>query len=180
MATERKKSNADDGAGALKAPRRQRIGYREFVDLPDWGIKGVKAKADSGARVSAIDVADLVELDGDRVRFDVVLSRARRHKRVTVEANVVRRAQVRSSLGDIHSRWTVETTIRVGPVEKTVEVGLVCRRNMICRMLLGRQALAGDFLVDAGRVYLYGKRSKKKKMTTTSKNPRRRRDPHGH
>lgn len=139
-----------------KAAQRQPIGYREYVDLPDWGVTRIKAKADTGAKISAIDVADLEELPGGRVRFDVVLSRAKRHRRVTVEAKVHRRTVVRSSLGDSHHRLTVLTTIRIGPVEKAVEVGLVCRKNMICRMLLGRQALAGDFLVDSGRAYLYG------------------------
>lgn len=134
------------------------IGYREYVDLPQWGITRIKAKADTGARSSAIDVADLVEIDGGaRVRFDVVLSRAQRHRRVTIEAEVVRRTLVRSSLGHAQPRLTVQTKIRVGPVEKMIEVGLVCRKAMICRMLLGRQALAGDFLVDSQRTYLYGK-----------------------
>ena len=134
------------------------IGYREYVDLPQWGITRIKAKADTGARSSAIDVADLVELDGGkRVRFDVALSRAHRHRRVTLEADVVRRTSVRSSMGHSQPRLTVETMIRIGPVEKVVEVGLVCRKAMICRMLLGRLALAGDFLVDSRRTYIYGK-----------------------
>lgn len=135
------------------------IGYREYVDLPDWGIQRVKAKADTGARSSAIDVAELVELDGgERVRFDVAVSRAHRHRRITIEAPVVRRTTVRSSMGHAQPRLTVRTTLRIGPVEKSIEVGLVCRKTMICRMLLGRLALAGDFLVDSERAYLYGNR----------------------
>ena len=144
------------------------IGYREYVDLPQWGITRIKAKADTGARSSAIDVADLVELDdGRRVRFDVVLSRAKRHRRVTVEAPVVRRTNIRSSLGHSHQRMTVRTLIRIGRVEKEIEVGLVCRKSMICRMLLGRLALAEDFLVDSQRPYLYGKPTATKTKTKT-------------
>lgn len=146
-----------NGDGTRPRKVSQRIGYREFVDLPDWGIRGIKAKADTGARSSAIDVADLEELPRDRVRFHVVLSRKNRMRRVTVEAKIVRRTIVKSSLGHRDERLTVETTLRIGTVEKVVEVGLVCRESMICRMLLGRQALAGDFLVDSRRTYLYGK-----------------------
>ena len=145
------------------------IGYREYVHLPDWGIRNVKAKADTGARSSAIDVAEIEELPRDRVRFKVMLSRKNRERSVTIEAPIVRRAVVKSSLGHRDERYTVETTLRIGGVERVVEIGLVCRQNMICRMLLGRQALSGEFLVDPRRTYLYGKRAKSKKKRTVRK-----------
>lgn len=157
------------------------IGYREYVELPDWGIERIKAKADTGARSSAIDVANLEELPGDRVRFDVALSRNNRRRLVRIEAPVVRRTTVKSSLGHRQARLTVETTIRIGPIEKTIEVGLVCRRSMICRMLLGRLALDSDFLVDSRRTYIYGrKKSKTRKQQSNhavrKKKVRKRRD----
>ncbi len=138
------------------------IGYREYAHLPDWGVQYVKAKADTGARSSAIDVAEIEDLPDNRVRFKVMLSRKNRERSVVVEAPIVRRAVVRTSMGHRDERYTVETTLRIGPVERVVEIGLVCRKNMICRMLLGRQALAGEFLVDPDRTYLYGKRRAKR------------------
>jgi hypothetical protein len=133
------------------------IGWREVVKLPDWDIEELLAKADSGARTSAIDVADLEELPGDRVRFDVVLSQRHRHVRRTVEADVSRRSRVRSSNGQVEERVFVTTRMRLGEVEKDVEFSLVCRRHMLCRLLLGRKALAGDFLVNCRRRYLFGR-----------------------
>ena len=50
------------------------IGWREWVQLPDWGLR-MRAKADTGARSSAIDCAEVVEVPGDRVRFTVRLNR---------------------------------------------------------------------------------------------------------
>jgi hypothetical protein len=41
--------------------------------------------------------------------------------------------------------------VRLGPVEKKIQLTLTFRTGMRCRMLLGRQALAGDFLVDVTR-----------------------------
>ena len=127
------------------------IGWTEWVDLPDWGIPWLKAKVDTGARTSALHV-DLVEDLGDgRVRFDVVLHRERRDRRVTVEADVLRRSRIRSSTGVWRRRYVVPARIRLGTVTKLIEVSLVARDKMLFRMLLGRSAFSGDFLIDASR-----------------------------
>ncbi|MBS1713968.1 MAG: ATP-dependent zinc protease [Armatimonadetes bacterium] len=133
------------------------VGWREYVSLPDWGITDLRAKIDTGARTSAIHVEDLDDLGNDRIRFDVVLSRLSRHKRVTVEATAVRRSHVRSSNGDIRERYFVRTVLRIGPIVKTVEVSLVNRDNMNVRMLVGRSALDGSFTVDPELSYVQGK-----------------------
>ena len=48
------------------------IGWRERVDLPDWHLRGVKAKIDTGANTSAIDVAQIEDLPNGDIRFEVV------------------------------------------------------------------------------------------------------------
>jgi len=132
------------------------IGWREVVALPDWGIDAVNAKADTGARTSAIDVLDLEELPGDRVRFHVARFRRNRDRDRAVEviAPIARRSRVRSAHGTTQDRLFVTTTLRIGDHAKTVELGLVCRKRMICRMLIGRAALAGDFLVDSAQKHM--------------------------
>ncbi len=130
------------------------IGWKERVALPDWGVPRLIAKADTGARTSAIDVAHIEEISSDVVRFDMVLSRwargAGHSDHVTIETPIIRRSVVRSSLGVEHERLFVGTEIEIGGVRKRIEVGLVSRRNMLCRMLLGRAALEPEFLVDPG------------------------------
>jgi len=123
------------------------IGWREWVDLPDWGLH-IRAKADTGAKSSAIDCAEIVELPGERVRFTVRLSR-KKDRTITLEAPIKLRKRVRSSTGQGHDRIFVETTLRLGESEQTILVNLVCRKNMIHRMLLGRETLSGAFLVDS-------------------------------
>jgi hypothetical protein len=49
----------------------------------------------------------------------------------------------------------VETTLRLGGIEKKIEVSLVDRGPMLCRMLVGRTALAGDFIVAPDKAYLH-------------------------
>lgn len=134
------------------------IGWREWVALPEWGVKRIKAKVDTGARTSAIDVEHIEELPGECVRFHIVVSRKSERKPVEVEAPIVRRTRVKSSFGDLHDRLIVSTRIRVGPVEKDLELSLVSREGMLCRMLLGREALAPEFLVDSSRRYVMRRR----------------------
>jgi hypothetical protein len=137
------------------------IGWTEYVDLPDWGVRRLLAKVDTGARSSALHVENIRELPRGLVRFDVVLHRDHRDRRVPVRAHVKRRSRVRSSNGEIHQRLFVETTLRLGGIEKPIEVGLVDRAKMIHRMLLGRAALAGPFLVDVDHQMVQTKRRRR-------------------
>ena len=138
-----KGSNRQSKAGTPRI-----IGWREVIAIPEWGISALEAKVDTGARSSALDVTRIEELPGDRVRFEVVLHRRKRQRRREVEAPISRRTRVRSSNGQMRDRLMVVATVRIGSLERPVEFGLVCRRRMICRALLGRSALEGHFLVD--------------------------------
>ena len=132
------------------------IGWRERVDLPEWGVRRLLAKADTGARASAVHAEAIEELGGGRVAFDVVYSRRHPEHRVRVEAEVVRRALVRSSTGHADERPVVRTELVMGGVRREVEMTLVSRELMSCRLLIGRTALGG-LVVDPSRGYLLTK-----------------------
>lgn len=147
------------------------IGWKESIDLPDWGIQHLTAKADTGARRSAIDVHRIVELPGDRIQFDVVLHEKDRDFTQTVTAPIAHKTRVRSSNGQQQERYFVQTTIRIGDTEKLIDLSLVNRHKMTCRMLLGRKALEGDFLVDSSQTFLV-RGNKKLKVKTAPKSSR--------
>lgn len=142
----------------------QIIGWREWVEFPEWSVR-ICAKADTGAKSSAIDCVEIIELPDNRVRFTLRLDRAER-KRVTLEAPIVDHKTVRSSTGRGHTRIFVETTLKLGEVEKRIRVNLVNRKRMIHRVLLGREALKGDFLVDSNADHW--KKAKKGKRRSPS------------
>jgi hypothetical protein len=133
------------------------IGTVEQVDLPEWGIESLPAKIDTGARSSALHVENIEVLGDGRVRFDVRLHRKKRTRRVHVVATIARQSRVRPSSGHSELRFFVKTTVRIGPVEREVELSLVDRERMLYRMLLGRTTVATDFLIDAGGRYLLTK-----------------------
>ncbi len=133
------------------------IGWSEYVSFPDWHVVALKAKVDTGARTSALHVEDLIDVGNGEVEFYVVLKLSGLKRRKKVRAKVVKWAKVRSSTGDYKKRCFVKTRIHVGPVEKEVEISLVCREKMVFRMLLGRKALERDFIVDVSRRHELGK-----------------------
>lgn len=131
------------------------VGWHERVALPDWSVGAISAKIDTGARSSALHVDNVVSLPGRRVRFDLAVGESGRHRHI--EAYVVRTAHVRSSSGHGATRFFVRTLIRLGTIEREVELSLVDRSEMRFRMLLGRTALSG-VLVDPTRTRVLRKR----------------------
>jgi ribosomal protein S6--L-glutamate ligase len=145
------------------------IGFAEFVDFPKWGIVGLRGKIDTGAKSSALHVSNIRELAGGRVGFDVRLHRKKADRIVHVEAKLLRRGRVRPSSGDAQTRLFVSATLRIGSIEREIELSLVDRENMIFRMLVGRTALGGGFLVDPTRRYVLTQRRKKKRRSSAKR-----------
>ena len=137
------------------------IGWSEYIEFPAWGIDGMRAKVDTGARTSAIHVEDIEVLPDGCVRFHVMVGRRAPYHRVEVVAPVVKHARVRSSSGHYAMRYFVRTLVQIGPIEKEIDISLVSREKMMYRMLLGRRALARDFVVDVSRRRVLGNGPKK-------------------
>ena len=134
------------------------IGWKEYVQLPDLGVQQIKVKIDTGARTSALDVQsyELREMPGSGLV--VVLRLAldhRKPRRLTVVTTpVLQLVVVRNSGGVPEERPLIETTLQLGPVRKRIALTVTNRTGMRFRMLLGRKALEGDFLVDVQQKYL--------------------------
>jgi hypothetical protein len=134
------------------------IGWKEYVQLPDWDVPRVKAKVDTGARTSVLDVVGY-ELQADPsgalvAELRLALHRRRPDEVTTVRVPVLRLVTVRNSGGACEQRPLIETTLRLGPVTKRILLTVTRRASMRFRMLLGRKALEGDFIVDVSRKYL--------------------------
>ena len=129
------------------------LGWEEWVALPELGLPAIKAKVDTGARTSALH-AFFVEPYGTsrapRVRFGVHPMPRQADVEIICTAALVDRREVRSSNGEREERYVISTPIRIGDREWPIEVTLTNRHTMSYRMLLGRQAIAEDVLVDPG------------------------------
>jgi len=144
------------------------IGWREWVGLPGLGIKAIKAKVDTGARSSSLHAFNLRQSERDGVtwvHFLVHPVQRRTDETIEVEAPVLDFRSVRSSSGKAETRPVIVTEVALFGTAWPVELTLASRDQMGFRMLLGRQAFRGRFLVDAGKSY-YGGKPKRKKKTT--------------
>jgi hypothetical protein len=133
------------------------IGWKEYVDFPDWGIKRVKVKIDTGARTSALGVLSYELLDegsGPVVRMRIAPYRRHRDRVFVVSAPVLRMSVVTNSGGTREERPVIETDIRLGPICKRIRLTVTRRPGLLFAALLGRKALEGDFVVDVSRKYL--------------------------
>lgn len=133
------------------------IGWREWISLPELGIAKIKAKIDTGARSSALHAFDIqtFELDGkSRVRFQVHPEQRSTIETVTAEAEVIDWRKVRNSGGKAELRPVVLTEVELMGKRWEIEVTLTNRELMGFRMLLGRQAVRRQFLIDAEKSYL--------------------------
>src|SRR5262249_35809378 len=84
-------------------PRPVVIGWKEYLEFPEWGELRVKAKIDTGARTSVLDAVsyELREADGQGLVAELRLALHPRHpERLTrVSAPVRRMIVVRNSSG---------------------------------------------------------------------------------
>jgi len=144
-----------------QAVAREVCGWREWIRLPRLDVPSIKAKVDTGARTSSLHAWNIEEYSWrgrEMVRFELHPEQRSSKHAVTVEAPLAEKRHVRPSTGSRELRPVILTTIELGRLCWEVEITLTDRDTMGFRMLLGRQALRGRFLVDPGRSFVHGRR----------------------
>ena len=144
-----------------------RIGWKEYLDLPELGLHRVKGKIDTGARTSTLHVHSLQYLqrlpDGTQTaEVQLVPERRDPARLVTARVRILRHLRVTDSGGHRELRPLVETELVLGPLRKRIFLTLTDRSGMLFRMILGRKAVEGDFYVDAACKYLLRARRRRR------------------
>lgn len=142
------------------------VGWKEYLALPGLGLPRIKAKMDTGARTSALHVLSLAvvgRLPDGTSEIEIVLAPDRRHpeRRTVARARLLGHLRVTDSGGHPEVRPLIETELVLGPVRKRIALTLTDRAGMLFRMIVGRKALEGDFVVDVARKYLLRRRGRR-------------------
>jgi hypothetical protein len=142
------------------------IGWREWIALPELGVRRVKAKVDTGARSSSLHAWEIEEFSREGVawvRFLLHPLQRSIEESVQAEARLLEYRPVRSSTGHQSMRPVIVTPVRLLEQTWSIELTLASRDEMGFRMLLGREAIRGRFLVHPGASYFGGKPKKRRK-----------------
>ena len=144
--------------------KRKTIGWREWVALPDLGVKEIKAKVDTGADNSSLHAFNLERFEEDgrhMVRFEIHPHQRKRKPSVTCVAEIAGERMVKNSGGLAERRPVIRTRLVVAGEEFEALVNLTTRDEMTFRMLLGRRTVRRQFVVDPGRSYLGARPTRK-------------------
>lgn len=127
------------------------IGSEEWCVFEGLGIPAIKARVDSGAKTSSIQAAN-VKIFGksgeDWVKFEVNPIQDNRSITIPCQAKLVDRRTVKSSSGIAEIRYVIKTPVTIGEQTFDIELTLANRDTMEFRMLLGREALNGRYIVN--------------------------------
>lgn len=135
------------------------LGWREWVALPELNIGHIKAKIDTGARSSALHAFALepYRKGGQRwVMFAIHPKQKYNDIIIECHAPIKDRRLVTDSGGHKQRRYVIESSLLLGQTLITAELTLTNRDNMQFRMLLGRTAMNGRFMIDPSASYVQG------------------------
>ncbi len=132
------------------------IGGEEWCVFSTLGIPAIKARVDSGAKTSSIQATNIkLFMKGTQewVKFEVNPLQENRSIAITCEARLVDRRMVRSSSGISEERLVVKVPLTLGSDTFDIEITLANRDTMEFRMLLGREAIIGRYMVNPALNY---------------------------
>jgi hypothetical protein len=129
------------------AKEKKHIGWIENVKVFPSELQ-FKAKIDTGAYNSSINAKNIAEFDRDGetwVRFDVV---NRNNISSTIELPLIKKVTIKRHFGKKQRRYAVMMGVCLGKTYKETQVSLVDREGFLYAMLIGRNYLRGDFVID--------------------------------
>ncbi len=132
-------------------------GWREWAQLPELGIDMIKVKVDTGAKTSSIhafQIFPFTYMGNDWVQFDIHPIQDNDLIIYTCACPVVDYRWITSSTGHAQRRFIIQTNLKLGEFSSRIQISLANRDEMGFRMLIGRNALKGNVLVDPKHSFL--------------------------
>lgn len=131
----------------LIAKEKRQVGWVENVRVFPGELQ-FKAKIDTGAYNSSVNARNIEEFEREGeswVRFDIV---NKNNMSSTIELPLIREVTIKRHFGEKQKRYAVMLGVCLGKTYKETQVSLVDREGFLYAMLIGRNFLRGDFVID--------------------------------
>ncbi len=146
-------------AFAGSAAAKEIVGWIEHVGIYPGGVR-VAAKVDTGAQTSSLGCHCITPIERNGKEYVSFTVRGVSGKIETFEKRVVRIARVKQHNGESQQRYVVRLGICLGTTYRVREVTLTDRENFKYPILVGRNFLGHEFLVDPSAKFLVEPRCK--------------------
>lgn len=139
------------------------IGSSESIDLPEYGVKAVPAKIDTGADSCSIWATDIIAKE-HTIEFKLFGPNSVFYTGDTITLPSYRTTIIKNSFGHQQTRYKVQLKISVGASTSKVWFSLADRSKNSFALLLGKNFLKDKYLVDASRNNLHGGKNQAKTL----------------
>lgn len=133
------------------------IGRLENICLPELGISQLTVRVDSGAQTSSLHVDHIKKIDiqgKPGIAFDIHPDIHDVEVMIKCQAPIYDIRKIKSSNGETEQRYVIETCAKIGEYEWPIQITLTDRSDMTYLMLLGRQAMGSNFLIDPSKAFV--------------------------
>lgn len=129
------------------------VGFAEKVRIYPGNLE-VRARIDTGAKLASLHcncITPIKRKGEDWVSFTVSNTEG---KVIRLERKVHRVVSIKRHFGKSQDRFVIMLDVCLANVHKETEVSLIDRKGLTYPMLIGRQFMGKDFLVDTEGKYL--------------------------
>lgn len=126
----------------------QILGRIDKFDLPELNLKKLKAKIDTGAKTSSLHCVSISSKNEGYVSFIVLDKEDDKFTGEIITKKIHRFSKVKSSNGVEEKRYFIKTPIIIYNTEYIMELSLTSRGSMKYPLLIGRELIRKNFLVD--------------------------------
>jgi len=133
------------------------IGRKDILDFPDFKIKNVPVKIDTGAFTSCIHCSNVKEEEYEGVKklhFKILDLPYLKGKKLKCSTEDYSMKSVKNSFGNAELRYVIRSRVKIFGKVIITEFSLADRTSMRFPILLGRKLLKKRFVVDVAKANL--------------------------
>ncbi len=135
----------------MKTENLKIIGSEEWCAFNKLKIPAIRSRIDSGAKTSSIQATEIKLIkknDEDWVSFVVCPLKENSIIKVVCSSKLVDKRSIKGSFGISEERFVIKSPITIGEETFEIELSLANRNTMEFKMLLGREAISGRYLIN--------------------------------